>query len=137
MNRLGESLKNGPMLSAEAISLNVDLLGELARDFRRAGAEDFALCGTSALRRARTAMNLFRAANDDPRHVCGDHRRSRRGGLTYMGAISGRDVFPDERVAVMDLGGGSTEIIEGRGYVPGQGYSIDVGSVMLTNEFFA
>jgi len=56
--------------------------------------------------------------------------------LTYLGAISNREIYPNERVCVMDLGGGSTEIVEGRGYQPGQSFSVDVGSSYLTNEFF-
>ena len=63
-NRLGESLHKSGELSPQAIALNVDLLGEIMRDFRRYGAEDFALCGTSALRRARNREEFITAVHD-------------------------------------------------------------------------
>jgi exopolyphosphatase / guanosine-5'-triphosphate,3'-diphosphate pyrophosphatase len=136
VNRLGEAMQRGDVLPPEIIALNVDLLAELVRDFRRDGAEDVAVCGTSALRRAQNRDEFIQAAQQ----VAGVHVEVIGGrdeaALTYLGAVSGREIFPNERVCVMDLGGGSTEIVEGRGMAPGQGYSVDVGSSFLTNEFF-
>lgn len=135
VNRLGDALQNGPQLSREIIALNVDLLAELQRDFRRAGAEAFAVCGTSALRRAENRRDFIAAVHGvtglQVEIIAGRDEAA----LTYMGAVSGREIYPGERVCVMDIGGGSTEIVEGRGYVPGQGYSMDVGATTLTNEF--
>jgi exopolyphosphatase/guanosine-5'-triphosphate,3'-diphosphate pyrophosphatase len=135
-NGLGLALKRGGVISRDIIALNVDLLVELVRDFRRDGAEDFAVVGTSALRRSANRGEFIAAV----REIAGlqleviDGRNE--AALTYMGAVSGREIYPGERVRVIDLGGGSTEIIEGQGYVPGPGFSMDVGSVYLTNEFF-
>ena len=135
-NGLGDALLVEPVLSAEIIALNVDLLAEIARDFRREGAEDFVVAGTSALRRARNRLDFLSAA----KNVAGLHVDIISGrdeaALTYVGAVSNRDIYPNERVCVMDLGGGSTEIVQGNGWVPGPGYSADVGSSYLTNEFF-
>jgi exopolyphosphatase/guanosine-5'-triphosphate,3'-diphosphate pyrophosphatase len=135
-NRLGEALKDGVRFSAEVIALNVDLLAGIARDFHRDGAEDFAVAGTSALRRARNRAEFIAAVRDVTGlqvEVVGGHDEA---ALTYWGAVSNREIYPGERVAVLDLGGGSTEIIEGRGMIAGQGYSLDAGSVYLTNAFF-
>jgi exopolyphosphatase/guanosine-5'-triphosphate,3'-diphosphate pyrophosphatase len=135
-NRLGEALKDGAELSREVIALNVDLIAEIARDFRRDGAEGFALAGTSALRRARNRAEFIAAVREVVGlqvEVIGGRDEA---ALTYLGAVSNREIYPGERVAILDLGGGSTEIIEGRGMIAGQGYSMDIGSVCLTNEFF-
>jgi exopolyphosphatase/guanosine-5'-triphosphate,3'-diphosphate pyrophosphatase len=135
-NRLGETLRPDGTLPADIIALNVDLLGEIARDFRREGAEEFALAGTSALRRAQNREQFISAVRDIlgfQVEVIGGRDEA---ALTYLGAVSNRELFPQERVCVMDLGGGSTEIVEGHGYLPGEGYSIDVGSSYLTKEFF-
>lgn len=135
-NRLGEALKRSVSLPRDVMTLNVDLLAELVRDFRRAGAEAFAITGTAALRRAENRADFIEAVHEIVGvtvEVIGGREEA---ALTYMGALSNREIFPGERVCVMDLGGGSTEIIEGRGMIAGQGYSIDVGSVYLTNEFF-
>jgi exopolyphosphatase / guanosine-5'-triphosphate,3'-diphosphate pyrophosphatase len=135
-NRLGEALKDSPDFSREIIALNVDLLAEIARDFRRDGAEGFAVAGTSALRRANNRSEFIAAVREIVGlqvDVIGGRDEA---ALTYLGAVSNREIYPGERVGVMDLGGGSTELVEGRGFIAGQGYSIDVGSVTLTNEFF-
>lgn len=135
-NRLGEALKQSLTIPRDIMTLNVDLLAELVRDFRRNGAEGFAITGTAALRRAENRTEFLAAVHEIVGvkiEIIGGREEA---ALTYLGALSNREVFPGERVCVMDLGGGSTEIIEGRGMVAGQGYSIDVGSVYLTNEFF-
>jgi exopolyphosphatase/guanosine-5'-triphosphate,3'-diphosphate pyrophosphatase len=137
VNRLGDTLKPDGTLPPEIIALNVDLLAEIARDFRREGAEQFVLAGTSALRRAKNREAFISAVRDVLSFQLEVIDGRDEAALTYLGAISNRDLFPGERVCVMDLGGGSTEIIEGHGPVSGQGYSIDVGSVYLTKEFFA
>lgn len=135
-NRLGEALKDGLELSRETITLNVDLLAEVARDFRRDGAEGFTVAGTSALRRAQNRAEFIAAVREVVGlqvEVIGGRDEA---ALTYLGAVSNREIYPGERVGVLDLGGGSTELVEGRGMIAGQGYSLDVGSVYLTNEFF-
>ncbi len=136
VNRLGEALRDGATLSNDVISLNVDLLGGIVRDFRRAGAEDFVIAGTSALRRAANRADFVEAVQqilELPVEIIGGRDEA---ALTYLGALSGREIYPHEHVCVMDLGGGSTEIVEGQGLVPGQGLSVDVGSQMLTGAFF-
>ena len=135
-NHLGESLKNGSVLSYEIIALNVDLLGELIRDYRRDGAEAVAICATAAMRRAENRGDFIGAV----REILGVEVELLSGrdeaALTFAGAISGHEIYPNERVGVIDIGGGSTEVIEGRGVRPVQSCSLDFGAVYLTNEFF-
>jgi exopolyphosphatase/guanosine-5'-triphosphate,3'-diphosphate pyrophosphatase len=135
-NHLGESMKDAPVVPFDIIALNVDLLGELIRDFRRDGAEAVAICATAALRLAQNRGDFIGAA----REILGVEVELLSGreeaALTFAGAISGYEIYPNERVGVMDIGGGSTEVIEGRGANPVQSSSLDVGAVYLTNEFF-
>ncbi len=136
-NGLGQALKDNPELPYEAIALNVDLLNEIIRDYRRDGAEEIAVCATAALRRAQNRADFVSAVKEilgvDVEILDGRDEAA----LTFAGAISNREIYPNERVGVIDIGGGSTEVIEGRGPVPVQSYSLDVGAVYLTNEFFA
>lgn len=56
--------------------------------------------------------------------------------LTYAGAVSTMELLPHERVNVIDIGGGSTEVISGQGNSPGQSVSLEVGAVVLTKRYF-
>ena len=135
-NHLGESLKVAPVLSQEVISLNVDLLNEIIRDYRRYGAESVAICATAAMRRAQNRGDFFGAVRQILRvdiELLSGREEAR---LTYLGAISAQEIYPTETIGVVDLGGGSTEVIEGRGLAPLQSSSLDLGAVYLTNEFF-
>ena len=135
-NQLGESLKASPVLPLEIIALNVDLLNEIIRDYRRYGAEAIAICATAAMRRAQNRGDFTNAVREilgvDVEVLSGRDEAS----LTYMGGISGHEIYPNEHVGVIDVGGGSTEVIEGRGTTPVQSSSLDIGAVYLTNEFF-
>ena len=135
-NGLGQALKDTSVLPYDAIALNVDLLNEIIRDYRRAGAEEIAICATAAMRRAQNRSDFVSAVKEilgsDVEILSGRDEAA----LTFAGAVSNREIYPNERVGVIDIGGGSTEVIEGRGFVPTQSYSLDVGAVYLTNEYF-
>ena len=58
----------------------------------------------------------------------------REAALSFAGASS---AFPGERVVVLDVGGGSTEIIAGQaGGVPDRAHSFNVGCRRVTERFF-
>jgi exopolyphosphatase/guanosine-5'-triphosphate,3'-diphosphate pyrophosphatase len=92
-------------------------------------------CGTSALRDASNRQDLIDRIQSrlgiSVKVVSGDEESR----LTYTGAISG---YPhrsaDSHFAVLDIGGGSTEIVNGVGPSISSAVSIDVGSVRLTER---
>ena len=58
----------------------------------------------------------------------------REAALSFLGASSD---FPDETVAVVDIGGGSTEVVAGRaGIAPAMAHSFNVGCRRVTERFF-
>ncbi|MEI3548802.1 MAG: hypothetical protein V8Q09_10995 [Adlercreutzia sp.] len=59
---------------------------------------------------------------------------SREAQLTFLGASSD---FPDEKLLVVDIGGGSTEVVAGRfGEDPVASHSFDIGCRRVTERFF-
>ncbi|MCE5393579.1 MAG: Ppx/GppA family phosphatase [Acidithiobacillus sp.] len=56
--------------------------------------------------------------------------------LIYLGVAHSLALAPEERRLVVDIGGGSTEIIAGRGFVPGIRESLHFGCVASTREYF-
>ena len=55
---------------------------------------------------------------------------------SYRGALSFLKIDPDQNYSVIDIGGGSTEIISGKGNNVIDNISIDVGAVRLTERYF-
>lgn len=135
-NHLGESIQEDGTLPADAIAVNVDLLHELVREFRAKGATDVVICSTAVMRTARNREEFQQAV----REIIGLELKilsgSQEAALTYAGAVSALDLLPNERVNVIDLGGGSTEVISGQGNSPGQSVSLEVGAVNLTRRYF-
>lgn len=135
-NRLGESLREDGTLPADVIALNVDLIHELMRDFRANGAADIVACATAVMRTAKNREEFQRAIKDVTGLELKVLSGTQEAALTYAGAVSSLELLPHERVNVIDLGGGSTEVISGQGNVPGQSVSLEAGAVTLTRRFF-
>ncbi|MCB9357750.1 MAG: hypothetical protein H6508_01085 [Calditrichaeota bacterium] len=136
-NRLGEALTEDGVLPIEAIALNVNLLHELVREFRAAGARDVVVCSTAVMRMAKNREEFQRAVREivgiDLQILSGSQEAT----LTYAGAVSALELLPNERVNVIDIGGGSTEVISGQGNHPGQSVSLEAGAVTLTKRFLS
>jgi len=135
-NRLGESLRDDGMLPQDVIALNVDLIHELIRDYRAQGAVDIVAGATAVMRQAKNREEFQRAIKDvtglDLLVLSGTQEAA----LTYAGAVSALELLPHERVNVIDIGGGSTEVISGQGNIPGQSVSLEAGAVTLTRRNF-
>ncbi|MBK6767353.1 MAG: hypothetical protein IPG71_13970 [bacterium] len=136
-NRLGESLREDGTLPADIIALNVDLLHELVLEFRRLGAQEVVACATAVMRTAKNREEFQRAVRDvvgiDLRILSGSQEAT----LTYSGATSALELLPNEFVNVIDLGGGSTEVICGQGSRTLQSFSLEAGAVRLTMRFLS
>jgi len=93
--------------------------------------------GTNTLRSARGAEDFLaraEAALGHPIEVVAGVEEAR---LIYLGVAHSLAVAPDRRRLVMDIGGGSTELIVGAGYAPGRMESLYMGCVSLTRNHFA
>lgn len=136
-NHLGEALTEDGMLPTDSILLNVNLLHELVREFRANGAQEVVACSTAVMRMAKNREEFQKAVRDivgiDMHILSGSQEAT----LTYAGAVSAMELLPHERVNVIDIGGGSTEVISGQGNQPGQSVSLEAGAVTLTKRFLS
>ncbi|HTA21870.1 MAG TPA: Ppx/GppA family phosphatase [Polyangia bacterium] len=132
ITRLGRGIGAGGALGADAIARTLDVLRGYAEIARRHGAR-IAAIGTEALRRAPNGADFLRPAAEIlgvPVEVIAGAREA---ALTFRAAAAS---FPDDAragaLAVVDIGGGSTEIIlSDRGAVTWSA-SLPLGSVRLT-----
>jgi exopolyphosphatase/guanosine-5'-triphosphate,3'-diphosphate pyrophosphatase len=140
ITRLGEGVDRTKRLAPAAIERTRACLEEYAGVVRGAGASRVAVVGTSAMRDAGGGEEVRACVRDaltvEARVVSGEEEAR----LTFRGALSGLPMDAPGRVAVFDIGGGSTEVVIGRrGDPPSLAFaeSFDVGSVRLTERHVA
>ncbi|MEO9325627.1 Ppx/GppA phosphatase family protein [Nocardioides sp. C4-1] len=130
MVRLGEGVDRTGRLSDEALARTFAAIDEYAVLVREHGATRLRFCATSASRDAVNA-DTFRAGvlerlGVEPEVVSGTEEAA----LAFDGAVRHLASAPTTPVLVVDVGGGSTELVLGDG-APTAAHSMDIGSVRL------
>ena len=134
ITRLGRGIGRSGALDVEAIARTLDVLRDFAAAARRHDAR-IAAIGTEALRRAPNAAAFL----DPAAEILGTEVEvidgEREAALTFRAVVAS---FPDLRtgpLAVVDIGGGSTEIVLADSGQVGFRTSLPLGSVRLTEAF--
>ncbi len=135
--RLGEGLKTGGgRLKAEARERTIRTLAEFSKRMLEAGVEGVSAVGTEALRRASDAGDFVREARDEAGIILKIIPAEEEARLTLLGVKSAiGESFPAGRKLVMDIGGGSTEIILTEDWSRHISVSIPIGAVSLFERF--
>lgn len=136
ITRLGRGVDRTRRLDPAAISETVRVLARFAAEARSLGARIVACVATSAARDASNSAEFFRAAATaaglEPEVVSGEEEAR----LVYGSAR--RDFGPPAGaggpLAVLDVGGGSTEYTWGDGPEPSGRVSLQIGAVRLTER---
>ena len=114
VTRLGEGVHQTAMLNDNAIERTLNVLGKYRDEINNFGPMPVHLIGTQALRIAKNASKFVEIVkknfNWDIRIISGDEEAQ----FSFIGAVDGFQAHL-EQLIVMDLGGGSTEIILGEG----------------------
>jgi exopolyphosphatase/guanosine-5'-triphosphate,3'-diphosphate pyrophosphatase len=130
MVRLGQDIDRTGRLADEALARAFAAIDEYAALIAKHPVERIRFCATSAARDASNgdvfAAGVRERLGIDPEVVTG-HEEAR---LAYDGAVRNLRDAPAEPVLVVDIGGGSTELILG-GRTPSAEHSMDIGSVRL------
>ena len=132
--RLGSGSGDMRLLRAEAIDRGIEALRGLVRTAASYGA-DVRAVATSAVREAENRREfLDRAAAEagvEVEVISGTEEAR----LIHLGVVQALSVF-DRQILVTDIGGGSTELLVGRGPRPLAARSVKLGHVRLTERFF-
>lgn len=131
--RLGEQVFRTGRLAAPAIARTAVALERFAKLAERAGASHVRAVATSAVREASNRAALIRAIRERARIGLEVISGAEEARLVCLGVLQGEP--SSERSLLLDIGGGSTEIIAARGEEPESASSLQLGSVRLT-EFF-
>jgi len=132
ITRLGRGVDASGRLDPAAIQDTVAVVASYAADARRLGAGEIVCVATSAARDASNGAEFFAAAEAAagllPQVISGDEEAR----LVYASAW--RDFGGGGPLAVLDVGGGSTEFTVGDGSAPRARTSLQVGAVRLTER---
>jgi exopolyphosphatase/guanosine-5'-triphosphate,3'-diphosphate pyrophosphatase len=128
ITRLGKGVDHTRRLDPGALKRTLDVLADYAATCRRLGVEATRVVATSATRDAANRQELL----DGVRRLFGAEAEvlsgTEEGTTAYIGAT--HDLPGDERTLVVDIGGGSTELIIGN-HDPDAMLSLDIGCVRL------
>lgn len=139
ITRLGRGVDRSGVLSPAAIEQTLRVLVDYAQQARALGAVEIAVSATSAARNAKNGADFLagarRRAGVLPEVISGD----REAELTFRAAFHdfGADA-PEHPLAVIDIGGGSTELVYGSPRKPEEiafRRSFEVGSVRMTERY--
>lgn len=133
--RLGAGLGPDLRLEPEVRKRALECLQRFGQRLRELGSESVRVVGTNTLRRARDADFLEQAqqALGHPIEVIAGVEEAR---LIYLGVAHSLAAAGGRRL-VMDIGGGSTELIIGEGFTPLRMDSLYMGCVSLSERFFS
>jgi exopolyphosphatase/guanosine-5'-triphosphate,3'-diphosphate pyrophosphatase len=128
ITRLGKGVDRTRRLDPAALQRTLDVLAAYAATCERLGVQAIRVVATSATRDADNREEFLdgvrRLLGVEAEVLSGDEE----GAIAYLGAT--HDLPGDERTLVVDIGGGSTELIIGN-HEPEAMLSIDVGCVRL------
>ena len=131
--RLFAGLDSEGMLKEESIRKTAEAVHRMAVEIWQKGAEDLSIFATSAARDARNGMDFLKAVEEAaggiaPVILSGEEEAR----LSFFGAS--RAVKDDCPCGVVDIGGGSTEIVTGQGDRIDCAFSCQMGAVRLFRE---
>lgn len=133
--RLGAGLDANGNLTQKAMKTGLDCLGRFAQVLRATQLSAVRVVATNTLRVARNAADFIRLAEKAIGYPIEVISGEEEGRLIYMGVASALDL-PSERRLVVDIGGGSTELVLGQGHDIAAVESFSIGTVPVATRFF-
>jgi exopolyphosphatase/guanosine-5'-triphosphate,3'-diphosphate pyrophosphatase len=136
MARLGQSLAHEGRIDDRKIGEVAGIVARFVEDARRYGARDIRAIATSATRDATNGAELAQHVHDasgvELEVIDGDEEAR----LAFVGTLASLDEPQAGEIGVVDVGGGSTEIVVGTA-ADGVGWSrsFQLGSGRLTDRF--
>ncbi|MBD1870769.1 Ppx/GppA family phosphatase [Cyanobacteria bacterium FACHB-471] len=131
--RLGDRDRETGKLTPEAMTRAMDALKRCQKIAHSLNAEDIVAVATSAVREAPNGRDFLQQLESELRlmvNLISGQEEARR---IYLGVLSGME-FGNHPHVIIDIGGGSTELVLGDGHEPRTLSSTKVGAVRLTAD---
>lgn len=134
MVRLAAGLDNKNNLSDEAMERAMACLTRFGQLLHDMPAGSVRIVGTNTLRKARNSQSLIEHAEEALGHPVEIIAGVEEARLIYLGVAHGLNDAGGSRL-VVDIGGGSTELILGEGFVPKTMESLHMGCVSFSQRY--
>ncbi|MDG2524810.1 exopolyphosphatase [Stenotrophomonas sp. HITSZ_GD] len=134
--RMADGLDGKGGLSAEARARALECLARFGQRIREIPPARVRALATNTVRQLRSPQSFLgpaEAALGTPIEVVSGREEAR---LIYLGVAHAQPPKPDQRRLVIDIGGGSTEFIIGRGFETLERESLQAGCIASTRRFF-
>lgn len=132
--RLGEGVQKNGVLSEKAMERGFQTLTRYLKKCQTMGVQEIFAIGTSAMREARNSEVFLRMSKEKlglPIEIISGEKEAE---ISFLAVV--KDFRETEKmILVVDVGGGSTEFIAGRGERIAQWKSLPLGSVRFTEQF--
>jgi exopolyphosphatase/guanosine-5'-triphosphate,3'-diphosphate pyrophosphatase len=132
--RLGEKLAMTGMISEEASNRAIEAIRRFRKLLAGMNVEAVEAVATSALRTATNGKELIVRFSEELGHEIKIISGEEEAELTAASALSNFDMY-GKRYAMVDIGGGSVEIVTACGNHVEEFYSLDLGAVVMTDRF--
>jgi len=135
--QLGEGLRETGVICPEALERNAQSVAAFAKEAIENGAEKIVSVGTMALRTAKNSADFVARVKE----LCGVEVQiipgEEEARLSYLAVLSGLPLEEGGELVIFDTGGGSTEFIFGEGTTLKNRFSVNLGALIITENFFA
>ena len=135
MVRLASGLSSGGRLDSESQDRALACLRRFGQRLKDIEAEQVRVVGTNTLRKAKNSESFLSAVEDALGHPVDVISGMEEARLIYLGVSHFIDATSGLNF-VIDIGGGSTELIIGEGHQPVQLESLSMGCVGSSRQFF-
>ena len=136
MVRLGAGLDHRDRLDESTQLRALECLNRFSQRLQNINKKDIRVAGTNTLRLAKNAKKFTKRAKKILNHRIDIISGIEEARLVYQGAIYSLSEQGNKRI-VIDIGGGSTEVIIGENRDPIKLESINIGCVSITKKFFS
>ena len=136
MVRLGAGLSSSGKLSKESKERAIECLHRFGQRLQEMHANSVRVVGTNTLRVAKNSAEFIQRAEEALGHPIQIISGVEEARLIYQGTIHSI-TGPEGKWLVVDIGGGSTEIIIGKQGEPLLMESVQMGCVVLSEKYFA
>jgi exopolyphosphatase / guanosine-5'-triphosphate,3'-diphosphate pyrophosphatase len=134
--RLGKDVDAAGFIHDDSVVRVIEALQKFKRKAESMNVKEIFACGTSALRDAENSREVIRRIKETTDINVDIISGQTEAEYSYLGALSNLSYTPG-RTGVLDIGGGSTELVIGEWHTVTSRCSIDIGCVRLTERFLS